>query len=57
MFCSIEEATRLQVTKWLEPPGQDQLDQEMGAPCRDYPSDHFAQAFEVEFKKREIETK
>ena len=33
MFCSIDEATRLQVTKWFEPPREDQLNQEMGSPC------------------------
>jgi hypothetical protein len=56
MFVSKEDANRLEVTAWLEPPADDQLDKEMGSPCIDYPSDHYALAYEVEFKQN-INTK
>lgn len=52
MFVSKEEANRLEVTAWLDPPTDDQLDQEMANPCINYPSDHYAQAYEIEFKKK-----
>ena len=51
MFASREEAAaRMEVVGWLEPPEDELLDKEMASPCIDQPSDHFAQAYEVEFK-------
>lgn len=42
----------MEVTAWLDPPRDDQLNKEMAAPCVDQPSDHFASAYEVEFKPK-----
>lgn len=51
VFASREEAqSRMEVVGWLDPPSDDQLNKEMASPCIDQPSDHFAQAYEIEFK-------
>ena len=54
MFVSKEEANKMEVTAWLDPPRDDQLNKEMAAPCVDQPSDHFAMAYEVEFKRNGV---
>lgn len=35
MFVSKEEANKMEVTAWLDPPRDDQLNKEMAAPCVD----------------------
>ena len=47
---SKEQANRAEVTAWLEPPRDNQLNNEMASPTVDYPSDHYALAYEVELK-------
>ena len=47
MFVSKEEADQVEVTAWLDPPREDQIDQVMGSPCKDYPSDHYAMAYKI----------
>mmetsp|Transcript_10319 Transcript_10319/g.17341 ORF Transcript_10319/g.17341 Transcript_10319/m.17341 type:complete len:95 (+) Transcript_10319:403-687(+) len=50
MFVSKEDALRMDVKAWLDPPSNSQLDLEIGSPCLDYPSDHYALAYEVEIQ-------
>ena len=51
MFVDRTSADRMEVTGWLEPPKSTLLDHERGTPSLDYPSDHFALAYDIEFKR------
>lgn len=51
MFIGKSYAEDVQVTGWIDPPEEDQLNKEIGSPCIDYPSDHYSLAYEVAFTK------
>ena len=50
VFLSKEKAAKAEVTGWLEPPESSQLNTTTASPTINYPSDHYALAYEVEFK-------
>ena len=52
VFLSKEKAAKAEVTGWLEPPEQSQLNTETASPTVNYPSDHYALAYELEFKTK-----